>query len=86
MPMRVLDMFAGMSAFPHRRRVDRRLFIIGYCDNDPTAVANLPLYTKTEGEYFCNDAREVNTDEIPDFDLLVGGFPSVAFSAAGKKG
>ena len=29
----------------------------------------------TRGEYFCNDARAINTDELPDFDLLVGGFP-----------
>ena len=25
--------------------------------------------------FFCNDARAINTDELPDFDLLVGGFP-----------
>ena len=58
---------------------------IGHCDNDPTAIAAYRTLYQTEGEYFCNDARAVNTDEIPDFDLLVGGFPCVAFSSAGAR-
>lgn len=85
MPMKVFDMFCGMSAFRTAAELIGGFSFIGHCDNDPTAVATYRTLYKTEGEYFCNDARAVNTDEIPDFDLLVGGFPCVAFSAAGAR-
>lgn len=64
MPIRVLDMFCGMSAFRTAAEQIGGFSFIGYCDNDPTAVATYRTLYKTEGEYFCNDARAVNTDEI----------------------
>ncbi|WP_330645593.1 DNA cytosine methyltransferase [Blautia wexlerae] len=39
----------------------------------------------TEGELFCNDARNIETEGMPDFDLLCGGFPCQAFSIAGRR-
>lgn len=78
-------MFCGMSAFRTAAEQLGGFSFVGYCDNDPTAIAAYRTLYQTEGEYFCNDARAVNTNEIPDFDLLVGGFPCVAFSTAGAR-
>lgn len=37
-------------------------------------------------EPFYADVRDIDPRELPDFDLLVGGFPCQAFSVAGKRG
>ena len=85
MSIRVLDMFCGMSAFRSAAEKIGGFEFVGYCDNDPTAIAAYRILYNTEGEIYYDNARTVNTDEIPDFDLLVGGFPCVAFSAAGRR-
>lgn len=33
----------------------------------------------------CRDIRTVKSEEIPDFDILLGGFPCQAFSSEGKR-
>ena len=49
-----------------------------------------PYPVKTFEENFdlkvdCRDIREVKEDEIPDFDVMLAGFPCQAFSIAGRR-
>lgn len=52
---------------------------------DAYADRNYQRLFDTEGEWFCDDARTIETGRIPDFDLLCAGFPCQAFSIAGKR-
>ena len=46
--MKVLDMFCGMSAFRTAAEQIGGFSFVGYCDNDPTAVAAYRTLYKTE--------------------------------------
>ena len=52
---------------------------------DTYADKNYRLLFDTEGEWYCNDARTIEPERMPDFDLLCAGFPCQAFSIAGKR-
>ena len=59
---------------------------VGHCEMDLYADANYRKLFDTEGEWYCDDAKNINTAAMPDFDLLCAGFPCQAFSIAGKRG
>jgi len=58
------------------------LSCIGYSEIDKYAIQ---IYEKHFKHKNYGDATTINAAELPDFDLLVGGFPCQAFSIAGKR-
>ena len=83
--IRFFDLFSGIGGFREGLRRAGGFTCVGHCEVDAYADKNYRLLFDTEGEWFCNDARTIETDRMPDFDLLCAGFPCQAFSIAGKR-
>jgi len=56
---------------------------IGYSEIDKYAVQ---IYEKHFKHKNYGDITKINVQKLPDFDLIVGGFPCQSFSIAGKRG
>jgi len=76
-------MFSGIGSFD--LALNQKDYVsIGYSEIDKHAIQT---YEKNFGRDVKNygDATKINPNELPDFDLLCGGFPCQAFSIAGKR-
>jgi len=56
---------------------------IGYSEIDKYACQ---VYNKQFNHKNYGDITKIKSEELPDFDLIVGGFPCQSFSIAGKRG
>lgn len=90
-----LELFAGIGGF--RKAIDLfcednniKADCVGFSEKDKYANLTYKSNFDTAGEVEIGDISEFATDRtkienLPDFDLLTGGFPCQAFSMMGKK-
>lgn len=85
MPIKFFDMFAGIGGFRSGLEAIGGFECIGYCEIDKYAKQAYEAMYDTRGELYFDDARKIVPEQLPDFDLLLGGFPCQSFSIAGAR-
>ena len=85
MSIKYFDMFAGIGGFRSGLEAIGGFECVGYCEIDKYAKQAYEAIYDTGGELYFDDARKIVPEQLPDFDLLVGGFPCQSFSIAGAR-
>lgn len=79
-------MFAGIGGFRAGLTRAGGFQCVGHCEIDKYADASYhAIHDIREEERYYPDARAIDPNDLPDFDLLCGGFPCQAFSNAGRR-
>lgn len=78
--MKYLSLFSGIGGF--ELGIGNKGECVGYSEIDENAIK---IYEKHFKHKNIGDVTKVVAGELPDFDLLVGGFPCPTFSIAGKR-
>ena len=76
-------MFSGIGGFELGIERAIRGECIGFSEIDKNAISIYKHHFPMHHNY--GDASRIDERTLPDFDLLVGGFPCQAFSVAGKR-
>jgi len=85
--VRYFSMFSGIGGFElGLQQAGQDLGIdfqcVGYSEIDKHAIATYEEHFNHDNY---GDATQIHPDALPEFDLLVGGFPCQSFSIAGKR-
>ncbi|SFC79899.1 DNA cytosine methyltransferase [Ruminococcus albus] len=83
--IKYLDMFAGIGGFRSGLEKVGGFECVGYCECDKFAKQAYEALYDTRKELYFDDARKIDPKELPDIDLICGGFPCQSFSIAGKR-
>ena len=85
MSIKFFDMFAGIGGFRSGLETLDGFECVGYCEIDRYARQAYEAMYNTGGEIYFDDARKIIPEQLPDFDLITGGFPCQSFSIAGAR-
>jgi len=98
MPKRIASLFSGCGGLDlgftggfiyqgrEYERLDTNIVFANDFDQDASNCYNAnPLLMADGVECLLQDIRTVNTDDIPDYDILLAGFPCQPFSNAGNR-
>ena len=85
MPIRYFDMFAGIGGFRSTLEAIGGFECVGYCEIDKYARQAYESMYNTEGELFFEDATKIVPEQLPDIDLICGGFPCQSYSQCGRR-
>lgn len=81
MSYKFIDLFAGIGGF--RQGFEKSGFKCVFSSEIDQHARD--MYFKNFGEKPFGDITEINIEDIPEFDILLGGFPCQPFSIAGEK-
>lgn len=82
MTFKYIDLFCGIGGFRYGLEQAELGECVWSCDTDDYARS---VYKKHWNEPEASDIREIRPEDIPEHDLLCGGFPCQNFSIAGKR-
>lgn len=85
MSIKYFDMFAGIGGFRSGLEAIGGFECVGYCEIDKYANQAYEAMYDTGGELYFDDARKIVPEQLPEFDLITGGFPCQSFSIAGAR-
>ena len=83
--MKYFSMFSGIGGFEYgiNQATNNKWNCIGFSEIDKFATQIYQQHFPKHKNY--GDCTKINTELLPEFDLLCGGFPCQAFSLAGKR-
>lgn len=82
--MKFFDFCAGIGA--GRLGLEKAgMTCVGYSEINRSAVKSYGLLHNVYGEKNYGNLTKINPDELPDFDLLIAGFPCQTFSVMGRQ-
>ena len=80
---KVCSLFAGVGGIDIGFLNTKKCNIVYANEFDKFAQRTYELNFKNKID--CRDIHEVKLEEIPEFDIMVGGFPCTSFSVAGYR-
>ena len=79
--MKYFSMFSGIGGFElGLQNSDYEFECVGYSEVDKYAISIYERHFPNHRNF--GDATKIRTEDIPDFDFLVGGFPCPAIENA----